>query len=167
MRGPAQYLDRITAPTLLIQGTVDTLFTLEEAHRNAMALMGNGVATKVVWYCGGHGACISSSTNDGELIERATLSGSTATSRRRTVVDPGPQFEWVDQHGQEFSSDEYPIQQAVRPHRNEWSGSVLPLLPVARWFGTAVQGVRARPHRGAARGAVRHVRGQRGEPENA
>ena len=71
-RGPDELVDKITAPTLLIQGTVDTLFTLQEAHENAMALIGNGVPTKVVWYCGGHGACISS-TNDGEVIQRATL----------------------------------------------------------------------------------------------
>ena len=71
-RGPCELLTDITAPTLLIQGTVDTLFTLQEAHENAIALIGNRVPTKVVWYCGGHGACISS-TNDGEVIERATL----------------------------------------------------------------------------------------------
>ena len=71
-RGPDYLLDQITAPTLLIQGTVDTLFTLQEAHANAKALIANGVPTKVVWYCGGHGGCISS-VNDGEMIEQATL----------------------------------------------------------------------------------------------
>ena len=30
-RGPANVLDRINVPTLFIQGTVDTLFTLDEA----------------------------------------------------------------------------------------------------------------------------------------
>ncbi len=128
LRGPAQYLDRITAPTLLFQGTVDTLFTLDEAHRNAMALMGNGVETKVVWYCGGHGACISS-RNDGELIERETLEWLNRYVKQDLSVDPGPQFEWVDQHGQEFSSDEYPIKKAGDLIATSGSG-VLPLLPV-------------------------------------
>ena len=62
-------MNQITAPTLLIQGTVDTLFTLAEADANAKALIANGVPTKVVWYCGGHGGCITS-TNDGEVIKR-------------------------------------------------------------------------------------------------
>jgi ABC-2 type transport system ATP-binding protein len=58
-RGPDELVSQITAPTLLIQGTVDTLFTLAEAGANAKALIASGVPTKVVWYCGGHGACIS------------------------------------------------------------------------------------------------------------
>ena len=129
LRGPDQYLDRITAPTLLFQGTVDTLFTLDEAHRNAMALIGNGVETKVVWYCGGHGACISS-RNDGELIERETLEWLNRYVKQDLTVDPGPQFEWVDQHGQEFSSDEYPIKKAGELIATSGTGGVLPLVPV-------------------------------------
>ncbi len=129
LRGPDQYLDRITAPTLLFQGTVDTLFTLDEAHRNAMALIGNGVETKVVWYCGGHGACISS-RNDGELIERETLEWLNRYVKQDLSVDPGPQFEWVDQHGQEFSSDEYPIKKAGELIATSGAGGVLPLVPV-------------------------------------
>ena len=37
-RGPDELVGQITAPTLLIQGTVDTLFTLQEADANAKAL---------------------------------------------------------------------------------------------------------------------------------
>ncbi len=48
----------ITAPTLLIQGTVDTLFPLAEADANAKVLIADGVPTKVIWFCGGHGACL-------------------------------------------------------------------------------------------------------------
>ena len=69
---PATSSSKITAPTLLIQGTVDTLFTLQEADENAMALIGNHVPTKVVWFCGGHGACVST-TNDGTMVVGATL----------------------------------------------------------------------------------------------
>ena len=38
-RGPGDLVDKITAPTLLIQGTVDTLFTLHEAVENYSALV--------------------------------------------------------------------------------------------------------------------------------
>jgi ABC-2 type transport system ATP-binding protein len=106
-RGPDYVLDRIKAPTLLVEGTVDTLFTLNEAHQNALVLIENGVPTKVVWYCGGHGGCITS-TNDGDVIERSTLSWLDKYVKG-LPVNTGPQFEWVDQHGQNFSSDTYPV----------------------------------------------------------
>ena len=49
---------RIRIPTLLIQGTVDTLFTLDEAVTNYRILRANKVPTKMIWFCGGHGACL-------------------------------------------------------------------------------------------------------------
>ena len=47
-------LSRIHIPTLLIQGTVDTLFTLQEAVENYAALRANHVPLKMLWFCGGH-----------------------------------------------------------------------------------------------------------------
>jgi ABC-2 type transport system ATP-binding protein len=105
--GPDYLLDRIEAPALLFEGTVDTLFTLKEADLNAKALIGNGVPTKVVWYCGGHGGCITS-TNDGEVVDRATMAWLDKYVKG-LPVSTGPQFEWVDQHGRNFSSDTYPV----------------------------------------------------------
>ena len=66
-RGYADQLGDITTPTLLVQGTVDTLFTLAQADINARALIDAGTTTKVIWYCGGHGACLSTD-NDGVLV---------------------------------------------------------------------------------------------------
>jgi ABC-2 type transport system ATP-binding protein len=51
---PASVLDRIHAPTLLIQGTQDSLFGLGQADANARGIAGNGTPVKVVWYSGGH-----------------------------------------------------------------------------------------------------------------
>lgn len=50
-------IDNITAPTLLIQGQRDTLFTVSEAiaNRAAIADNGSGVPTKLVVFSGGHG----------------------------------------------------------------------------------------------------------------
>jgi ABC-2 type transport system ATP-binding protein len=128
-RGPDELVENITAPTLLIQGTVDTLFTLQEAHENAMTLIGNGVATKVLWYCGGHGACISS-THDGELIEQRTLEWLDRYVKGDLSVSTGPQFEWVDQHGQQFSSNIYPVLQGLPLVASSGAGGVLPLVPI-------------------------------------
>jgi ABC-2 type transport system ATP-binding protein len=127
-RGPGDLVKNITAPTLLIQGTVDTLFTLAEAGANAKILIANGVPTKVVWYCGGHGACLTS-TNDGELVTRATLDWLNRYVKGDLSVNTGPQFEWVDQHGTQFSSDTYPISQGTPIVASSTKGGVLPLLP--------------------------------------
>ncbi|WP_244274127.1 alpha/beta fold hydrolase [Geodermatophilus obscurus] len=51
---PAPVLDRITAPTLLVQGTEDSLFGLGQADANARGIAANGTPVKVVWYAGGH-----------------------------------------------------------------------------------------------------------------
>jgi ABC-2 type transport system ATP-binding protein len=51
---PAGVLDRIKAPTLLIQGTEDSLFGLGQADANARGIAANGTPVKVAWYAGGH-----------------------------------------------------------------------------------------------------------------
>jgi ABC-2 type transport system ATP-binding protein len=51
---PAGVLDRITAPTLLVQGTQDSLFGLGQADANARGIAANGTPVTVVWYAGGH-----------------------------------------------------------------------------------------------------------------
>jgi ABC-2 type transport system ATP-binding protein len=51
---PARILDRIKAPTLLIQGEADSLFPLSEGDANAKGIAANGTPVKVVWYGGGH-----------------------------------------------------------------------------------------------------------------
>ncbi|MEU8655903.1 alpha/beta fold hydrolase [Actinoplanes philippinensis] len=51
---PAAVLDRIKAPTLLIQGAVDTLFPLSEADANAKGIAATGTPVRVAWFTGGH-----------------------------------------------------------------------------------------------------------------
>jgi ABC-2 type transport system ATP-binding protein len=51
---PAATLDRIKAPTLLIQGAVDTLFPLSEGDANARAIAATGTPVRVAWFTGGH-----------------------------------------------------------------------------------------------------------------
>ncbi|WP_249933254.1 alpha/beta fold hydrolase [Blastococcus sp. CCUG 61487] len=53
---PAGVLDRITAPTLLVQGTQDSLFDLGEADANARGIAATGTDVAVLWYAGGHDA---------------------------------------------------------------------------------------------------------------
>nr|MDT0660243.1 alpha/beta fold hydrolase [Micromonospora sp. DSM 115978] len=51
---PAGVLDRITAPTLLVQGEADTLFPLTEADANAAGIAATGTPVRVAWFTGGH-----------------------------------------------------------------------------------------------------------------
>ena len=51
---PAGMLDRIKAPTLLVQGTADTLFPLSEADANARGIAATGTPVRVAWFTGGH-----------------------------------------------------------------------------------------------------------------
>jgi len=51
---PATVLDKIKAPTLLIQGAVDTLFPLSEADANARGIAATGTPVRVAWFTGGH-----------------------------------------------------------------------------------------------------------------
>ncbi|MFB1295742.1 CocE/NonD family hydrolase [Mycobacterium sp. pW049] len=119
----------ITAPTLLIQGTVDTLFTLDQAHTNALALIEAGTTTKVIWYCGGHGACLSD-FNDGEFVIGRTLSWLDRYVKGNENVDTGAQFEWVDQKGVWHSDETYPATESTPIVATREEGSrVMPIIP--------------------------------------
>ena len=128
--GTPDLVSQITAPTLLFQGTVDTLFPLEQADVNAKDLIANGVPTKVVWFCGGHGLC----TNDpfdgrnGTVVVQNTLAWLDRYVKGDTSVSTGPQFEWVDQRGQYYSSNVYPVPTGT-PIVTSGSGGNLTLLP--------------------------------------
>ena len=48
------YLERITAPTLLVQGQKDTLFNLQEAVATFRGLRAQGTPTRMIWQSWGH-----------------------------------------------------------------------------------------------------------------
>jgi ABC-2 type transport system ATP-binding protein len=128
-RGIDLLIDQIDVPTLISQGTADTLFTLQEGIDNYTALKGNGVPAKMVWFCGGHGIC-SSGAGPAGVVERSVL----AWLRRHLTgepVDTGPAFEWVADDGGLRSSGDYPLP-ALPPLRGTGSGvlAVSPGSPV-------------------------------------
>lgn len=123
-------ISKITAPTLLIQGTADTIFSLQEAADTAQILMANGVPTKVVWFCGGHGVCLNNplDLSDGALIKQRTLEWLDHYVKG-SPVSTGPQFEWVDQRGQWYSSDSYPVAPGAQIVTSSSAARTLPLIP--------------------------------------
>jgi ABC-2 type transport system ATP-binding protein len=133
-RGPGGTLDlvsQITAPTLLFQGTVDTLFPLAEADLNATDLIAAGVPTKVVWFCGGHGVCTNNAFDprDGVVIKQETLAWLARYVMGNTAVSTGPQFQWVDQRGQYYSSNVYPVPTGTPIVTTSTMTSTLPIVP--------------------------------------
>ena len=77
---------------MLIQGTVDTLFTLDQADVVARQLIQAGTTTKVIWYCGGHGACLTGDPRGDVVLDR-TLDWLDRYVKNDTASEVGPQFE--------------------------------------------------------------------------
>ena len=125
-RGPGDLVNSISVPTLIIQGTVDTLFTLDEAATNFAALRAHDVPVSMLWFCGGHGACL---TNPGDAAR--TSEAAIAWLRRwvmdDTSVDPGSTFEFVDQDGVSYTSDRFPVASADKLPTASSSGGELDL----------------------------------------
>jgi ABC-2 type transport system ATP-binding protein len=109
-RGPAQLMNRVRVPTLIIQGTVDTLFTLQEGVENYQILRQHHVPTSMVWFCGGHGACLTP-TGDLQLQVTATLAWLDRYVKRDASVNVGAGFRFVDQNGASYSANGYPVSQ--------------------------------------------------------
>ena len=106
-RGPAALVERIRVPTLIVQGTTDTLFTLDEAITNYEILRRNGVPSKMVWFCGGHGTCPTGS-GEPQHVERAVVAWLKRHLARDVSVDTGPRFEWLADDAQWRSAADYP-----------------------------------------------------------
>ena len=109
-RGPAQVLSGVKVPTLILQGTVDDLFTLDEGIANYEALKAQGTTVSMAWFCGGHGVCL---TNPGTALDVGTLSLAwmqhyVAKDSSVKVLD-GVAF--VDQNGTSYSSSTWPLTQ--------------------------------------------------------
>lgn len=126
--GFADQIKDITAPTLLIQGTVDTLFPLSQADANAKDLLAAGTTTKVIWYCGGHGACLSQPKR-GEVILDRTMDWLNHYVMGDDTVSTGPEFEWTDQNGEWYSSEKYPVDNGTPIIATETKPKTIPFIP--------------------------------------
>jgi ABC-2 type transport system ATP-binding protein len=107
-RGPGKLVARIKAPTLLIQGTVDTLFSLQEAVDNYKLLAAHPVPVKMLWFCGGHGVCLTKPGDTGR-IQRDSLAWLARYLKGRKTVKTGAGFEWLDQNGKSYEAAKWPL----------------------------------------------------------
>jgi len=106
-RGPAQYLSKVRVPTLILQGTVDDLFTLDEGIANYEALRARGTTVAMAWFCGGHGVCL---TNPGTTVDVSALSLAWMQHwvARDVSVPVLHDVEFVDQDGTGYAAPSYP-----------------------------------------------------------
>lgn len=134
-RGPGDLVKQIHVPTLLVEGTADTLFTLREAIDNYDVLRADHVPTKMVWFCGGHGVCLTGSGPaghvEGDII--AWLKRHVAGDRS---VKTGPGFEWLADDAKWRSAPRYPLP-AGTPLAAHGSGS-LAVSPADALSGTPI-----------------------------
>jgi ABC-2 type transport system ATP-binding protein len=129
---PARVADRITAPTLLIQGQTDSLFPLSEADANARAIASAGTDVQIVWQAGGHDG----GTDESDRLERITADFLDRTLDHRTPQTPAadvrtPGFRVTVPDAVVSSTDSNPAPQLR-------SADIFPGLPEAD-AGAAVQ----------------------------
>ena len=131
--GPTVLVSSITAPTLLIQGTADGLFTLAQAVTNAMLLDANGVPVEMIWACGGHGTCLDTlNPLQTPFLVNSTVDWLDRYVRGDELVPTGPRFEWFDQNGVYHSSDLLPSDPEFYgdPLVTTGDGGFLPIIPI-------------------------------------
>ncbi|MEU2241407.1 CocE/NonD family hydrolase [Streptomyces sp. NPDC018338] len=98
---PVSYLDRVKAPTLIVQGQSDSLFNLNEARATYDRLRQRGVDTRMIWQSWGH----SGGQKPGELdlgqgnletsyVGQRVLAWFDRHLRRDPTADTGPAFAW-------------------------------------------------------------------------
>jgi ABC-2 type transport system ATP-binding protein len=107
-RGPGDALvSQIRVPTLLVQGTADTLFTPSEAIRNFEVLKAGGVPVHMLWFCGGHGVCLTQ--GDNSRVEARVVGWLRRWLMDDHAADSDPPFEWLADDGQWRSAPDWPL----------------------------------------------------------
>jgi ABC-2 type transport system ATP-binding protein len=114
-RSPRRYIDAITAPTLVIQGTIDTLFTITEGVNNFNQIGdnvrsdGTTVPVKLLLYNSGH--TLGSSVSSGNAREKADASILSWFDKymKRVEVDTGPLVEYQDNTPAWHASEVWPV----------------------------------------------------------
>lgn len=126
----AAYGDRLPlrVPTLVIQGSTDTLFDLRDGYGIVEQARSAGAPTRFVVYCGGHIACPISygDADDLEHIESAVLTWFDRYLRGDMSVDVGPPVEYRTNEGIWRAATEFPtVDTATASLRGSGHGSLI------------------------------------------
>ncbi len=110
-RGPGDLIDQVSVPTLFVQGTVDTLFTLDEAVTNYESLRKRGIPTAMIWFCGGHGTCLTDE-GDATLVNERSFAWLDKYLKGNDSADTGDRVDVVDQNAKHWTAGDYPVELA-------------------------------------------------------
>ena len=134
--GPDFLTGNIDIPTLFIQGTVDVLFPLQQALINADTLGAAPEDIKMIWFCGGHGECLTLTPEQLEDQDERLLDN-TLDWLDRALMDEDvdiPTFQFVDQNGQWYTSDLLPTNAGFytgsTPITTQGGGGLLGIVPL-------------------------------------
>ncbi|WP_405728480.1 CocE/NonD family hydrolase [Streptomyces sp. NBC_00028] len=118
---PVTYLDRVKAPTLLVQGQADSLFNLNEATATYRKLKAQGTTTKMIWQSWGHsGGLAAGELNLGQgnlessYVGKRVLAWFDRYLRKQKTTDTGPAFayyrDWItDPNGTYATAGSLPV----------------------------------------------------------
>lgn len=117
-RATTAHSGSITAPTLIVQGSIDTFFPLEDGFENYRNLVAAGTPVKLVTACAGHTivGCQYGPTKSDE--DAATgrvewydrlVDWMDRWVKRDRSVKTGPGFEWQANDGRYYGADRYPL----------------------------------------------------------
>jgi ABC-2 type transport system ATP-binding protein len=126
----------VTAPALVVQGTVDELFNLNEGVRIVEYLAARDVPHRFVAFCGGHGTCRKQG-DDRERIDAAIVRWFDRWLRGRTGVDVGPPVEYRTNDGHWRSATAFPPADAITLVA-AFAGDVTASIPLTAPVATAV-----------------------------
>ena len=111
----------IRTPTLILQGTVDGLFPLQDGFQNFLNIASSGTPAKLIAYCRGHSACPypgnASGYPEGAGGRPPVYQDRIVAWLNRYVknksVDTGPTVEWQAQDGRYYGAPSYPLPQTI------------------------------------------------------
>ncbi|MGA5045703.1 CocE/NonD family hydrolase [Streptomyces arboris] len=107
---PVSYLDRVKAPTLIVQGQADSLFNLNEATATYKTLKAQGTTAKMIWQSWGHSGGqvpgeldLSEGNLETSYVGQRVLAWFDRYLQKKAETDTGPEFayyrSWQDGYG--------------------------------------------------------------------
>jgi ABC-2 type transport system ATP-binding protein len=110
-RGPDYLLGNVTAPTFIIQGTIDTLFPPSQGAKNyaAMKSLHPRQPLKMAWYCSGHGTCEPFDSGPANYTQDQIVKWFDRYVKGNKAVDTGSKFEYVTDDGVWHGAGDYPV----------------------------------------------------------
>ncbi|MDO9408051.1 alpha/beta fold hydrolase [Patulibacter sp.] len=139
-RSTGDGIAKVRAPSLIVQGTADTLFGLNQSAEMRRLLRQAGTPVKMLWFCGGHGVCLTGSGGDAVVTPRV-LNWMDRWLKADASVPTGPGFEWVADDGKLRAAADFPLKSAGTITA---SGSgTLPITPLSSASGLLVAATRA------------------------